>query len=163
MTEPLLDRRGRPLDLTPEAEAVARNLQERFGEMVVFSSGRRGRVEQARAMAHNVVRGGRQWIAATYRPSAPSLALQKWVDMHPAVTDVSRLTSGFAAVLARFGAAELATLSKHFTGDAFDLEPVPEPSGAVLHAYLSTHPGIRFLDHEGGLVRWHVQVIREAS
>lgn len=145
------------LGLTPEMEAVARDVAERFGSIVVFLSGRRTRSAQARAMATNVVKGGRRWIAATYRASGPSLALQTWVDQHPSITDVSRLTAGFAGVLARFSDSELAALSRHMTGEAFDLQPVPNPAGAVLHAYLSTHPGLRFLDTEGGLVRWHIQ------
>ena len=145
------------LGLAPKMEAVARDGAERFGPIVVFLSGRRTRAGQARAMALNIVRGGRRWIAATYRPSGPSLALQTWVDQHPSITDASRLTSGLAGVMARFSDDELAALSRHMTGKAFDLQPVPNPAGAVLHAYLSTHPGIRVLDTEGGLVRWHVQ------
>lgn len=49
-------------------------------------------------------------------------------------------------------------LSKHFSGMAFDVQPVDGPAGDKIKAAIRKLPGLtRFLEKEGGLVRWHAQ------
>lgn len=76
------------LDLCGRAHLAAVELQRMVPD-VVFASGRRTLDEQAHAMAVHVAMS-RTWIAATYRPSAASVACQAWVDAHPLVEDVGR-------------------------------------------------------------------------
>ena len=60
-----LDSAIEKLDLEPAARAAAYELK-RLHPGVVFTSGRRDKVGQARAMASNVVKN-REWITQTYR------------------------------------------------------------------------------------------------
>ena len=49
-------------------------------------------------------------------------------------------------------------MSKHLSGDAFDLRPVHGESEAAIRRTINSLPGLmKFLDREGGLERWHVQ------
>ena len=53
--------------------------------------------------------------------------------------------------------AQLAQLSKHLSGEAFDVQPVEKDADAI-KASIKGLKGIgKFLDMEGGLVRWHAQ------
>jgi len=70
---------GRPLDhaietlnLAPVAKAAAYELK-RLHPTVVFTSGRRDKGAQARAMASNIVRN-RQWVIQTYSDTEASAA-----------------------------------------------------------------------------------------
>jgi hypothetical protein len=47
-------------------------------------------------------------------------------------------------------------ISKHLTGDAFDVQPVTKNADAIKKS-MRNLPGAKFLEKEGGLVRWHVQ------
>ena len=52
---------------------------------------------------------------------------------------------------------ELVKISRHLTGKAFDVSPITA-NAAVLKADILKLPGLhKFLDKEGGLVRWHAQ------
>ena len=145
------------LDLAPVAKAAAYALK-RLHPDVVFTSGRRDKVAQARAMAQNVVEN-RKWIARTYVAGAASAACQKWVDDHPEAKTARQIQKGLESVFAKLSARQLGRLSKHLSGDAFDVQPVADPARArAIKSSLRTLEGLdKFLEREGGLVRWHAQ------
>jgi len=155
---------GRPLDpaiealaLAPLARAAAYALKARHPH-VVFTSGRRDKASQARAMAANVVLN-RRWIRETYLDHAACRACQRWVDDHPEATTKEAIAIGLLAVLEALADADLAHLSKHLSGEAFDVKPIPAHAGGdAVKATLRALPGLtKFLEREGGLVRWHAQ------
>jgi hypothetical protein len=124
---------------------------------VVFTSGRRSLVDQARAMAQNVA-GNRQWIAQTYAASELSARCQRWLDINAKKTSQSDVEQGLLAVLQDATDTERSYLSKHLSGDAFDVQPVTDGAAAIKRALRQlVQPHGRFLDVEGGLVRWHAQ------
>jgi hypothetical protein len=48
-------------------------------------------------------------------------------------------------------------MSRHLSGDAFDVQPVEDNADAIKQT-IRKLPGLQlFLDREGGLVRWHAQ------
>jgi hypothetical protein len=53
--------------------------------------------------------------------------------------------------------AELSTLSKHLSGDAFDVQPVDTDADAIKKTIRGLDGLDKFLEKEGGLVRWHAQ------
>jgi len=54
--------------------------------------------------------------------------------------------------------AEQARVSKHLSGDAFDLRPVHGEAEAAIREAIGGLPGlVKFIDREGGLERWHIQ------
>ena len=145
------------LDLAPVAKAAAYALK-RLHPDVVFTSGRRDKVAQARAMAQNVV-GNRKWIARTYVAHEASAACQKWVDDHPEATTAKQIQKGLESVFAKLTVAQLGRLSRHLSGEAFDVQPVTDAARArAIKSSLRTLEGLdKFLEKEGGLVRWHAQ------
>ena len=49
-----------------------------------------------------------------------------------------------------------ARLSKHFSGQAFDVQPVAGAAGSAIKKTIRALPKLNnFLEKEGGLVRWH--------
>ncbi|HVN91562.1 MAG TPA: hypothetical protein VMT61_17235 [Candidatus Binataceae bacterium] len=123
---------------------------------VVFTSGRRDKAGQASAMASNVVHN-RKWIVQTYVPSVARDRCQQCVDQNPSKTTTSSIAALLLEVLENLADDVLSHLSKHLSGDAFDVEPVTQDAEAVKQTIRSL-PGLsKFLDHEGGLVRWHAQ------
>jgi hypothetical protein len=150
------------LDLEPIARAGAERLL-RLHPQLRFTSGRRTVEAQARAMASNVALGNRTWVVDTYRDSEPARALQAFVDAHPAIRGKRALTEGFLSVLSRFTPEELAHLSRHLGGLAFDIQPTRINAEAIKRD-IRELPGLHlFLDREGGLVRWHVQFHPEGA
>ena len=144
------------LDLRGFARRGAYTLKAKHPS-VVFTSGRRTPVDQARAMAQNVC-FNRTWIGQTYRETTASRACQAWVDEHPGALTPAHFEAGFLAVFAELGDEELARLSKHLTGDAFDVQPVWHSKAPDIKATIRCLQGLdRFLEREGGLVRWHAQ------
>lgn len=144
------------LGLSPVALAGARLLQAKHPE-VEFTSGRRDVPGQASAMASNIIHN-RRWIEETYVSTGPSRELQAWVDAHPQAVTQDQIAAGLEAIMASWTDAQKAALSKHFSGDAFDVEPVSGPAGAAILATLERLPGVKkVLTKEGGLVRWHAQ------
>jgi hypothetical protein len=143
------------LNLSAVAKKAAYELKKKFPS-VHFTSGRRDKQEQAHAMATNVVLN-RQWIKETYVASAARDACQKWVDENKDKKTVSEIAAGLKKVLDGLSDAQLAHLSKHLSGDAFDVQPVPKDAEAIKKAIRGL-PGLdKFLEKEGGLVRWHAQ------
>ena len=123
---------------------------------VKFTSGRRGKDDQARAMASNVVKK-RNFIRDTYRPGIVSNACQKWVDDNPSKTTLEEITAGLLAVINAAPEAEAIKLSRHLSGDAFDVQPVVADGDAIKRT-IRALPGLTlFLEREGGLERWHAQ------
>jgi hypothetical protein len=141
-----------------EVARKAAYLLKKAHPSVKFTSGRRGKEDQARAMASNVVKN-RKWIEQTYRASEVSGKCQRWVDDHPEKKTQAEIQEGLLSVLNSVTPAELARISKHLSGDAFDVQPLSD--GALATAIKQTIEGLpgkdKFLEKEGGLVRWHVQ------
>jgi hypothetical protein len=124
---------------------------------VVFTSGRRSLIDQARAMAQNVVKN-RSWVAETYAASALSRRCQRWLDINAKKTSQADLQQGLLEVLEDATDTERSYLSKHLSGDAFDVQPVTDGAEAIKRTLRKlVKPHGRFLDKEGGLVRWHAQ------
>lgn len=124
----------------------------------VFTSGRRSVTDQARAMASNAA-VNRKWIEQTYKKPlcAAAKACQAWVDANPIAKTKEQIAAGLEAVLKTFSDAELAKLSCHLSGDAFDVEPDGMTEKDEYLNELATKHGGKFLDKEGGLKRRHWQ------
>ncbi len=145
------------LDLAPAAKAAAYELK-RLHPDVVFTSGRRDKTGQAGAMASNVVRN-RQWIAQTYKISEARAVCQKWVDDHPAAIMQAQIRDGLLSVLNGLTDDQLGRLSRHLSGNAFDIQPVDiRPEADAIKTSIRGLSGLElFLDKEGGLERWHAE------
>ena len=142
------------MKLEPTAEAAARLLLQKHPN-IQFTSGRRDVTQQAHAMASNIVAlQDRQWIGHTYLAGQK---LQAWVDAHPEAVTVDQITAGLTAVMNAMPEAELLKISRHLTGRAFDIKPVTENAEAIKND-IRALPGLnKFLEKEGGHVRWHAQ------
>jgi hypothetical protein len=123
---------------------------------VTFTSGRRDRADQCRAMAQNVA-GERGWIAATYKPGPVAEALQRWVNAHPEAATVQDLAVGLLGAMNALPDAVVAGFSKHLTGEAFDVQPLPDgPQATAIKTTIRGLPGlVQFLEKEGTKIRWH--------
>ena len=142
------------LDLGPVAKAAAYALK-RAHPSVKFTSGRRGKADQARAMASNVVKN-RRWIEQTYAASPLRSTCQQWVDAHPQKTTQADVAAGLLAIFDAASDVALGRFSKHLSGAAFDVQPVD--GGEAIKQTIRSLAGLdKFLDKEGGLVRWHAQ------
>jgi hypothetical protein len=149
--DPMIDR----LFLRPIARAAAFELKRLHPE-VVFTSGRRDKGAQARAMAENCV-GRPNWISQTYAPNKASQACQQWVLSNPQATTAQDIAAGLLSTMNALTDTELGQMSRHLSGDAFDIQPI-EPDNANIKDAIRALPGLRiFLDREGGLVRWHAE------
>ena len=153
---------GGPLDPAIEAlnlRGAARNgayVLKRTHPSVTFTSGRRSKEDQARAMASNVVKK-RKWIGETYKPGVVSKACQTWVDQHPDAKTKEQIAAGLLSVMTAAKDDDLARLSRHLSGDAFDVQPVQANADAIKKTIRGLKGLDIFLDKEGGLVRWHAQ------
>lgn len=123
---------------------------------IIFTSGRRDRAAQAHAMAANVVLN-RKWIRETYLPSPACLQCQDWLDRNPEKITREEIAGGLDGVLAALSDADLARFSKHLSGDAFDVQPVKADADEIKQTLNSLPGKSKFLEREGGLLRWHVQ------
>jgi hypothetical protein len=120
---------------------------------VVFTSGRRSVKQQADAMAENVVQN-RQYIVQTYAANPESRSLQQWVDDHPEATSKAAISTGLEDIMRDWTDAQKKTLSRHFSGQAFDVQPVDD--GGAIEETIRSLPNLRqFLESRGGLTRWH--------
>ncbi len=143
------------LNLATTANKAAYELKKKFPS-VTFTSGRRDKSGQASAMASNVVLN-RNWIKETYAKSDAREACQKWVDDHPDKKTKAEITEGLKGVLDGLTDAQLAALSKHLSGEAFDVQPVDKDADKIKEAIRGLTGLSKFLEEEGGLVRWHAQ------
>jgi len=144
------------LDLSPAARKAAEHLKSRF-PAVQITSGRRTREDQARALARNV-QAQRDFIATGYKDSSVKRACQEWVEANPEAITEGDLTAGLLAVLQRFDLPALTKLSKHFSGDAFDVKP-PALNPDDIKTEMQKLPGLdKFMERrDGSVVRWHAQ------
>ena len=144
------------LNLSPAARKAAEFLKSRHPS-VQITSGRRTREDQARILARNV-QAQRDYLATAYKDCSVKRACQDWVEAHPDAITESDLASGLLGVLEGFDTFALAKLSKHFTGDAFDVKP-PALNPEDVKAEMQKLPGLeRFMERrDGSLVRWHAQ------
>jgi hypothetical protein len=71
----------------------------------------------------------------------------------------SAIQAGLLEVFESLGDEELGRLSKHLSGEAFDIHPMVDgPNANAVKASIRALSGLgKFLEKEGGLVRWHVQ------
>jgi hypothetical protein len=151
----IMDPEIEALDLAPTAKKAAYELK-RAHPSVIFTSGRRNKRDQARAMSENDILN-RGWIEQTYAKTIASDNCQKWVNENPDKTTQYEIEEGLANVIDALPDAELARLSKHLSGDAFDVQPVTEDAEKIKATIRSLHGLKLFLDMEGGLIRWHAQ------
>jgi len=106
-------------------------------------------------MAGNVVQK-RNWIADTYVASTERDDLQAWVDANPIATTKEAIANGLAGIMSNWTDDQKGRLSRHFSGQAFDVQPVAGSTGEDIKAAIKSLPNLRkFLDNEGGLVIWH--------
>ncbi|HEX3144195.1 MAG TPA: hypothetical protein VHQ64_09495 [Pyrinomonadaceae bacterium] len=141
------------MNLAPTAKAAAKLLLQKHPN-IQFTSGRRDVQQQAHAMAGNIVKHDRQWIGNTYLKAQK---LQAWVDAHPEAVTVDQITAGLTQVMNKMPEDERSKISRHLTGRAFDVRPLKQNAKAI-KADIRALPGLnKFLEKEGGLVRWHAQ------
>ncbi len=147
------------LDLAQVARSAAYTLKKAH-PMVKFTSGRRSKEDQARAMASNVVKN-RKWIEQTYKDSPLRKKCQDWVDNNPDKDTEADIAAGLRSIFDAASDDELGKFSKHLSGMAFDVQPV-EKDAEKIKKTIRELPGLdKFLDKEGGLVRWHAQFSNE--
>jgi hypothetical protein len=107
---------------------------------VVFTSGRRSVKQQADAMAENIVQN-RQYIVQTYAANPESRSLQQWVDDHPEATSKAAISTGLEDIMRDWTDAQKKTLSRHFSGQAFDVQPVDD--GGAIEETIKSLPNLR--------------------
>lgn len=156
------------LNLSPAALKAAQALAAACPG-VQFTSGRRSLISQARAMSQSIAaeiakNGSRRWIAETYLPSPVCSECQAWMDENLWAKQAPEIAQGLNNIFVRMPISEVSRISKHLSGDAFDVQPLLDkdgkvtPQGLAVIAAIKALPGLtKFLDHEGGLVRWHAQ------
>ena len=108
------------MDLAPNARRGAELTQLAFS-WIVFTSGRRDPLNQARVMADNLARD-RTWMQVTYRPGPHLTVLQDWLDANPDQRTAEQLGQGLYGLMLAMDPALLRRLSRHFTGDAWDAQ-----------------------------------------
>ncbi len=145
------------LDLIGNALAGAKALKKKFPN-IEFNSGRRDYKDQARAMASNVVHK-RDFIIRTYAARPEAQILQDWVDAHPAANTAAAIEKGLVKILDSWTNDQRGKLSRHLSGRAFDVQPIPNGNTAnAVKSAIRALPGLhKFLEKEAGLVRWHAQ------
>ena len=137
------------LDYVAEAAQMLLNAHPN----VQFTSGRRTVKGQADAMAANSVHR-RKWIAQTYVPTAERDALQRWIDNNPQAVNQAAISAGLESIMNGWTDEQKMLISRHFSGQAFDVQPVA--NGEAIKATIRSLPNLRkFLESEGGLLRWH--------
>src|SRR3954469_23845613 len=144
------------LNLSPKAKKAAEQLLKEYPNDIIFTSGRRDLAGQAHAMAGNVVKK-RDWIGKTYSSNEASKACQKWVDDHPEAKTQKEIAAGLLETLKALG-SKAGQMSKHLSGDAFDIQPVKDKDKAeAIKKSIKELPDMKqFLDKEGGLEILHV-------
>jgi hypothetical protein len=145
------------LDLVDFVADAARILLTAHPE-VLFTSGRRTVEEQASAMAANVIKR-RKWIEQTYVKTVERDALQYWIDGHPEARTQVAISAGLETIMSGWSDDQKIRVSLHFCGHAFDVQPVAH--GDAIKKTIQSLPNLRkFLESEGGLVRWHADFVK---
>ncbi len=148
--------------LKGDALTVALELLKVFPDMVITSAGRTV-LDQAKKMAHNVMRN-RNWIKETYVLARAATECQAWTEIHPFATE-AECTEAYARIIESLDFTERRRLSKHIVdtdqkGEAFDVLPKMGARGEQLKHALAKwafDKSGKFLDREGGLEIWHWQ------
>ena len=143
------------LNLAPKARTAAYALKKAHPS-IKFTSGRRSKEDQARAMASNVVKN-RKWIEETYVSSPLRKKCQDWVNNNPNKTTQAEIKQGLLSVFNTAVDDDLGKFSKHLSGMAFDVQPVVNNAEKIKKTIRGLPGLVKFLEKEGGLVRWHVQ------
>jgi len=148
------------LRLAPRAKTGAVLLNERFPDMQ-FTSGLRDIQAQARVMATNQLRKP-FWIRDTYLRGKE---LQRLLDTQTLNTQLE-LQAFIQKWLEGQTSEQLAQLSRHLGGYAFDIKPSVDRKGytntqgfdmiSFIHTVVQPE---KFLQWEGGLQIWHLQFI----
>lgn len=107
-------------------------------------------------MASNVVLN-RRWIEQTYAKSRARDNCQKWVNDNTQIKTKEEMEEGLLGVLNQLSQEELSRFSKHLAGEAFDVQPVEQNADRIKDTIRNLQGVTKFIDKEGGLVRWHVQ------
>lgn len=152
------------LQLAPYAKECAIKVCQTF-PWATFTSGRRSPEDQAMAMANNVIKarkvGQLNWVRATYKHAN---TIAQWIDQHPnsSYTEVHNFI--YDSLLA-MDSNDLYSISRHLTGDAFDILPDVDKTGLVTNRgsqlidfVRRNLPDAKVLTSEGGLMVWHIQV-----
>jgi len=142
------------LGLSSTAKKAAEELQKAYPD-IEFTSGKRDLSEQADAMAGNVVKT-RDYIKKTYASGDASKACQKWVDDHPDAKSQKDIAAGLLETLKGLG-SKAGQISKHLTGDAFDVQPVTKDADAIKKTIRALTGIKKFLEKEAGLTIWHAE------
>lgn len=147
------------LSLAPAAYKGAKLLAAMFPE-IVFTSGRRSIEKQARVMAVNSMKN-RRFIEQTYLDGD---SLQQVVNKLPIDCSQATMEANLYNALLSLDAIGLMRVSRHLTGDAFDIQPIvdcsgiPSTKGQMVIDYIRRNMAeAKMLLREGGLVIWHVQ------
>ena len=142
------------LGLSATAKKAADELLKTYPDLKI-TSGKRDLSEQANAMAGNVVKT-RDYIKNTYASSDASKACQKWVDDNPDAKTQKDIAAGLLETLKGLG-SKAGQISKHLTGDAFDVQPVTKDADAIKKAIKALPDIKKFLEKEAGLTIWHAE------
>ena len=67
------------------------------------------------------------------------------------------MAAGLLSVLDAATDAQLGSFSRHLSGMAFDVQPVTVDADAIKKSIRALAGLDKFLEMEGGLVRWHAQ------
>lgn len=151
--------------LTGDAFTVAAELCAKF-PAVVLTSAKRAVEDQARAMAQNCavqplwILGGKTQdgtqVDGTYLWSRAAQLLHNWSASHVG-NSAAQLCVDFSRILKALPVSEMGKISKHLAGLAFDVQPSGDDSVKEFLRAAAVQHGGRFLEKEGGLVRWHWQ------
>src|SRR4029077_2183966 len=118
---------------------------------VIFTSGRRDKASQARAVAQNVAQD-RDYLRTTYAANKASGNCQQWVDAHPTATSVEQIAAGLLSVMTALTDAEIGRLSRRRSGGPYPGQPVLPDSDDIMQT-IRDLPGLRkFLEKEGHLI-----------
>jgi hypothetical protein len=155
------------LALEGAAFRAAVSLRDAFPS-VKFTSGRRTRHDQARAMAARIVVDF-QHVGHTYKPNDVTRAVQSWVNAQRGIRTEAGFVAGLLRLFGRFDDGAMMQLSRHFSGRAFDIQPVPGADGTRLVTFARRLPGLRSICGPVGDVllakpdaadrfnRWHLE------
>lgn len=106
--------------LTPNAREAALLVQQAWPS-IVFTSGRRFPLDQARAMAKNSLVYGVDWLTQTYKNREMVAALASWVSMDARASTEAGRTQGFYEILVTNPSVNVMAMP-HVRGDAWDAQ-----------------------------------------
>ena len=149
------------MQLSPNARRGAEWIRDRWPKLV-FTSGRRDALDQARVMAHNTVKYGRNWIVSTYKPSPIVDTLNGFLLDRPELVDTQSIAHGFYECLLACHSGQLTSLSRHLTGGAWDAAWPGDAEGEKIVKDIQIHMPVEYgldkvIDREGGLRLIHAQ------